>query len=161
MIRELQDSDFKRILDIINEAAQAYKGVIPEDIWKEPYMPEEELAHEMEAGVKFYGLVEENSIMGVMGIQSVKDATLIRHAYVLTQQQRKGVGSKLLKYLIGLASTSKIMLGTWKDAQWAVNFYLKHGFDLVQGEDKNNLLRGYWDIPEKQVETSVVLKLEK
>ncbi len=161
MIRELQEYDFEIILETINDAAEAYKGVIPEDVWKEPYMPEEELRHEIKAGVKFYGLFEENSILGVMGIQSVKDATLIRHAYVLTQHQRKGVGSKLLQYLIGLASTSKIMLGTWKDAQWAVNFYLKHGFDLIQGEEKNNLLREYWDIPEKQVETSVVLKLEK
>jgi len=161
MIRELQDSEFHDILYVINDAAEAYKGVIPEDVWKEPYMPEEELRHEIKQGVKFYGFSQENKLLGVMGIQEVKDATLIRHAYVLTRHQRKGIGSRLLRHLIELSETTRVMLGTWRDAEWAVNFYHKHGFNVVTGEEKNRLLREYWDIPERQVETSVVLAYEK
>lgn len=161
MIRELKESDFKRILEIINDAAETYRGIIPEDVWKEPYMPEEELRHEIKAGVKFYGFSQEDKLLGVMGIQEVKDATLIRHAYVLTRHLRKGIGSRLLRHLIEISDTPRVMLGMWRDAEWAVNFYHKHGFKLVTGEEKNRLLREYWDIPERQVESSVVLTYEK
>jgi len=161
MIKKLFSKDFSSILEVVNDAAQAYKGVIPEDRWNEPYMPAEELREEIQSGIRFHGLIEEDELLGVMGIQHVKDATLIRHAYVLTEHQRKGVGSRLLEHLVEQADTSKIMVGTWRAASWAVRFYQKHGFKLVRGEEKDDLLREYWDIPKRQVETSVVLKLEK
>ncbi|MFP3951581.1 MAG: GNAT family N-acetyltransferase [Candidatus Bathyarchaeia archaeon] len=161
MIKELSSEEFTNILKVVNDAAQAYKGVIPEDRWNEPYMPTEELREEIKAGVRFHGFIEEDELLGVMGIQHVKDATLIRHAYVLTEHQRKGVGSRLLEHLVEKDDTSKIMVGTWSDASWAIRFYRKHGFKLVTSQEKDNLLREYWDIPERQVETSVVLKLEK
>jgi N-acetylglutamate synthase-like GNAT family acetyltransferase len=161
MIRKLSSSDFDSILKIINDAAQAYKGVIPNDLWKEPYMSSEELKREINAGIVFYGLVENDTLLGVMGIQPVKDVTLIRHAYVLTKYQRKGIGGKLLKYLIGLAKTSEILVGTWANATWAIRFYEKHGFKLVSSKEKDELLRTYWNIPERQIETSVVLRFRK
>jgi len=160
MISELSGSDFTRILEIVNDAAEAYKGVIPDDRWHDPYMSEDELREEIDSGVRFYGWIENGSLMGVMGIQTVKDATLIRHAYVLTRHQRRGIGSKLLEHLIGLEETSKLLVGTWKDAVWAISFYEKHAFRLMSFEEKDRLLREYWDIPERQIETSVVLKLE-
>jgi N-acetylglutamate synthase-like GNAT family acetyltransferase len=161
MIRKLSSSDFDSILKIINDAAQAYKGVIPNDLWKEPYMSSEELKREINAGIVFYGWVENDTLLGVMGIQPVKDVTLIRHAYVLTKYQRKGIGGKLLKYLIGLAKTSEILVGTWANATWAIRFYEKHGFKLVSSKEKDELLRTYWNIPERQIETSVVLRFRK
>ena len=161
MIGKLSDFEFNAILNVINDAAVAYKGVIPADRWKEPYMPAQELQEEIESGVQFYGLKENNALVAVMAIQPAKDVTLIRHAYVLTSHQRKGYGEKLLKYLMTLASTSKVLVGTWKAAYWAVNFYAKHGFKIVSEEEKDKLLRTYWNIPERQVETSVVLKLER
>jgi len=160
MISELSGSDFNRILEIVNDAAEAYKGVIPDDRWHDPYMSEDELREEIDSGVRFYGWIENGDLMGVMGIQTVKDATLIRHAYVLTRHQRRGIGSKLLEHLIGLEETSKLLVGTWKDAVWAISFYEKHAFRLMSFEEKDRLLREYWDIPERQIETSVVLKLE-
>ena len=161
MINELSASDFERILEIINDAAEAYKGVIPDDRWHEPYMPEDELREEIDSGIRFYGWLEDGVPVGVMGIQTVRDATLIRHAYVLTRHQRKGIGSKLLRHLIYLAETRKMLVGTWKDAIWAIDFYEKHGFRLTPPEEKDRLLREYWDVPERQIETSIVLKLER
>ena len=158
MIRSLLPSDFDDILKIINDAAQAYKGVIPDDRWKEPYMSAEELRGEIEAGVRFFGWVEGGHLLGVTGIQALQDTTLIRHAYVLPGYQRQGIGTKLLEYLIGLAETPEILVGTWADATWAIRFYEKHGFKLVSPREKDRLLRTYWNIPERQVETSVVLR---
>jgi len=161
MICKLSSSDVDSILRVVNDAAQAYKGVIPNDRWKEPYMSAEELKKEIEAGVRFYGWVEDDILLGVMGIQHVKDTTLIRHSYVLTKYQRRGIGEKLLWHLMSLAKTLKILVGTWQDATWAVRFYEKHGFKLVSRKEKNRLLRKYWNIPERQIETSVVLKFKR
>ena len=161
MIRKLSSSDFEDILNVVIDAAQAYKGVIPHDRWKEPYMSAEELKKELDDGVEFYGLKENRVLLGVMGIQNVRDVTLIRHAYVLTNHQRRGVGEKLLNHLLPLAQTSTVLVGTWEAAGWAVRFYEKNGFKLVSKAEKNRLLREYWCIPERQVETSVVLKLNK
>jgi GNAT superfamily N-acetyltransferase len=161
MICRLPPSEFDSMLNVVNDAAQAYKGVIPEDKWKEPYMPAEELRKEIESGVEFYGWKEDNILVGVMGIQLVNDVTLIRHAYVLTNHQRRGIGAKLLKHLMSLARTSEVLVGTWEAAYWAIRFYQKHGFTLVSREEKDRLLRKYWNIPERQIETSVVLKLKK
>jgi len=161
MICKLLHTDFDSIQKIINDAAQAYKEVIPDDRWKEPYMPAEELGEEIEAGVIFYGWFEGDSPVGVMGIQSVKDTTLIRHSYVLTKYQRRGIGGELLKYLFSLAETPEILVGTWADAIWAIRFYDKHGFKMVSQKEKDRLLRKYWNIPERQIEASVVLKYAK
>lgn len=162
MIRKLCGDESNVILEIVNDAAIAYKGAIPADRWKEPYMPTEELQEEMENGVQFYGLTQNNTVVAVMGIQPVsKEVTLIRHAYVLTSQQRKGHGEKLLKYLMNLAETPIVLVGTWKAAFWAIGFYAKNGFVEVSEEEKNNLLHKYWNIPERQVETSTVLKIQK
>jgi GNAT superfamily N-acetyltransferase len=161
MIYKVPTSEFKSILHVVNDAAQAYRGVIPEDRWKEPYMSAEELRKEIESGVEFYGWMEKGALVAVMGIQLVNDVTLIRHAYVLTAHQRRGIGEKLLKHLLGLARTSEILVGTWEAAYWAVRFYEKQGFRLVSKEEKDRLLRKYWNIPERQIETSVVLKLKE
>jgi len=161
MISKLQRAESKSILHVVNDAAEAYRGVIPEDRWKEPYMPAEELREEIESGVEFYGWVENSALVAVMGIQRVNDVTLIRHAYVLTNRQRSGIGEKLLKYLLSLAQTSEVLVGTWEAAYWAIRFYEKHGFRLVTKEEKDRLLRKYWNIPERQTETSVVLELKK
>jgi len=161
VIRKLSLSNFDSILRVINDAAQAYKGVIPDDLWKEPYMSSEELRHEIDSGVEFYGWFENDALLGIMGIQFVGDVTLIRHAYVLPEHQRRGIGSKLLRHLISLAKTSEILVGTWAGATWAIRFYEKHGFKLVSPEEKDKLLRTYWNIPEKQIEASVVLRLRK
>jgi GNAT superfamily N-acetyltransferase len=161
MIRKLASSDFEAILQVVNDAAEAYKGIIPADRWKEPYMPVEELRAEMEDGVEFYGWKEKGILVGVMGIQQVRDVTLIRHAYVLTSRQRNGIGAKLLKHLLILAKTSEVLVGTWEAAFWAVRFYEKYGFRLVSKEEKNRLLWEFWNIPERQVETSFVLKLQR
>jgi len=158
MIRSLLPSDFDAILKVINDAAQAYQGVIPDDRWKEPYMSAGELREEIEAGVRFYGCVEGGHLLGVAGIQALEDTTLIRHTYVLPGCQRKGIGKRLLKYLIGLAQTPEVLVGTWVDATWAIRFYEKHGFKLVSSREKDRLLRTYWNIPERQIETSVVLR---
>jgi GNAT superfamily N-acetyltransferase len=161
LICRLSSSDFEKILNVVNDAAQAYKGVIPNDRWNEPYMSAEELRKEIDDGVEFYGSKENGVLLGVMGIQTVRDVTLIRHAYVLTKHQRSGIGEKLLKHLLPLAKNSTILVGTWEAAGWAVRFYEKNGFKLVSKAEKNRLLREYWRIPERQVETSVVLKLNK
>ena len=156
MFRKCNKSDFDSIYKVINSAAIAYKGIIPADRRKEPYMPREELVEEIGGGVVFWCFEEDGNIQGVMGIQNVKNVTLIRHAYTLPSCQRKGIGSKLLQHL-GSLTKKPLLMGTWKDAKWAIRFYEKHGFHLVTEEEKNILLRKYWKIPEKQVETSVVL----
>jgi GNAT superfamily N-acetyltransferase len=158
MIRSLLPSDFDAILKVINDAAQAYKGVIPNDRWKEPYMSAGELTEEIEAGVRFFGWVEGGHILGVAGIQALEDTTLIRHAYVLPTCQGRGIGTRLLEHLFGLAETTEVLVGTWAEATWAVRFYEKHGFKLVSFREKDRLLRTYWNIPERQIETSVVLR---
>jgi len=158
MINSLLPSDFDAILKVINDAAQAYKGVIPDDRWKEPYMSADELREEIEAGVRFFGWVEGGHLLGVTGIQALEDTTLIRHAYVVTKCQRKGIGKRLLEYLISLAETPEVLVGTWADATWAIRFYEKHGFKLMSSGEKDRLLRTYWNIPERQIETSVVLR---
>ena len=155
-IRKCLETDSKLIYDIINNAAQVYKGVIPDDRWHEPYMPYQELLREIEAGVEFWGLEVEGQLLGVMGIQDKIDVTLIRHAYVLKDAQKTGIGSKLLQHLEKLTA-NRVLIGTWSAASWAISFYEKNGYYLILGEEKNNLLRKYWSIPERQVETSVVL----
>jgi GNAT superfamily N-acetyltransferase len=161
MICKLTNADFQSILNVVNNAATIYKGKIPNDRWKEPYMPAQELKEEIQSNVEFYGWTENNTLLAVMGIQVVNDVTLIRHAYVLTSHQRKGLGEKLLKHLLSLAKTSSIYAGTWETAPWAIKFYQKHGFKLVSRGEKNKLLKKYWNIPERQVETSVVLELKR
>jgi GNAT superfamily N-acetyltransferase len=161
MKRKLQPVEFNSVLYVVNDAAEAYKGVIPEDRWKEPYMSAEELRGEIESGVEFYGWMEGDVLVAVMGIQRVNGVTLIRHAYVLKSFQRRGIGEKLLKHMLSLARTTDVLVGTWEAADWAIRFYEKHGFKFVSKEEKCRLLRKYWNIPERQVETSVVLKLTK
>ena len=161
MISKLANSDLQAILNVVNDAAVAYKGKIPTDRWKEPYMLKQELEKEIQSGVQFYGLKNNNVLVAVMGIQLVNDVTLIRHAYVLTSYQRKRYGGKLLNHLLALAQTSTIYAGTWEAANWAIKFYQKNGFKLGSTEEKNNLLKKYWSIPERQVETSVVLELKR
>lgn len=149
-------ADLPAVFEIINESALAYKGVIPADRWHEPYMPMAELKSEIAKGVRFYCCRLDGRITGVMGIQDVKDVTLIRHAYVRTKERRHGVGRTLLEHLNQL-TTRPVLIGTWKAATWAVRFYEKNGFTLVTDEEKNRLLRIYWTIPDRQVEESVVL----
>ena len=156
--RELAPSDFDAVLRVINDAAQAYKGVIPDDRWQEPYMSAAELREEIEAGVGFFGWVEDDQLLGAMGVQPIRETTLIRHAYVVTKCQGRGIGTELLEHLLNLAETPEILVGTWADATWAIQFYEKRGFKLVSLEEKDRLLRTYWNIPDRQVETSVVLK---
>jgi GNAT superfamily N-acetyltransferase len=161
MIRKLANADFQAILTVVNDAANAYKGKIPADRWKEPYMPAEELKEEIECGVQFYGWLENTQVIAVMGIQPINVVTLIRHAYTLTSRQCQGIGEKLLEHLLSLAKTQRILVGTWETAPWAIRFYQKHGFILLSREETNKLLRKYWNIPERQVETSVVLELKR
>lgn len=156
MIRSLDRRDFDAILAVINEAAAAYRGVIPADRWHEPYMPAEELERELAAGVSFAGFDEQGGLAGVMGAQPVQDVMLIRHAYVRPGRQRKGIGARLLGHLV--AGTDRpVLIGTWAAARWAIRFYEKHGFKMVTADEKDRLLRRYWNIPERQIETSVVL----
>lgn len=199
MIRECDKSDNNLILQIINDAAVAYKGVIPEDCWSDPYMSLDYLLHEIEGGVRFWGCETDGELAGVMGIQKVQDVVLIRHAYVRRTDQGQGIGGRLLKFLCGrlyeiattgessLAMTDedsascptitaqagdeqgsamtdwdcRVLVGTWTDATWAIGFYEKHGFHLVSQDEKNALLRKYWSIPDKQIETSAVLELKR
>ena len=149
-------ADLPAVFEIINESALAYKGVIPADRWHEPYMSMAELKSEIAKGVRFYCCKLDGRIAGVMGIQDVKDVTLIRHAYVRTKERRHGIGRTLLEHLNQLSSRP-VLIGTWKAASWAVRFYEKNGFTLVSDEEKNRLLRIYWTIPDRQVEESVVL----
>jgi N-acetylglutamate synthase-like GNAT family acetyltransferase len=154
--RSDEKKDFNDIYEIINDASSAYKGIIPLDRWQEPYMPKEELKKQIREGVEFWNYTEDSEILGVMGIQFMKDVTLIRHAYVRTAQRKKGIGGMLLKHLCDMSETP-ILIGTWADASWAIDFYKKHGFRLLSETEKNKLLNIYWSIPERQVEISIVL----
>lgn len=160
MIRPCDSRDFETIYSIINEAAQAYKGAIPGDCWKEPYMPEDELRHEIADGVIFWGYEEGGELLGVMGIQHVWDVTLIRHAYVRTARRSQGIGGKLLAWHCA-HTTRPVLIGTWADATWAIRFYEKRGFRLVPPAEKDRLLRTYWSVPNRQIDTSVVLADQK
>jgi GNAT superfamily N-acetyltransferase len=161
MIRKLTNADFKAIIIVVNDAAKAYKGKIPADRWKEPYMSAQEIKEEIQSGIQFYGYKENGILVGVMGIQPVSDVTLIRHAYTLTSQQRKGIGERLLNHLLTLARNDKILVGKWENAPWAIKFYQKHGFVLLSREETNKLLKKYWNIPERQIETSIVLEYKR
>ena len=156
MIRRCDERDFELIWSIINDGAQAYKGVIPADCWTEPYMSRDELRLEMEDGVTFWGYQEDDGLQGVMGIQQVEDVTLMRHAYVRTDNRRRGIGGRLLSHLLKLAD-GPVLIGTWADAVWAIRFYEKHGFHVVTPEQKERLLRRYWSVPDRQAAVSVVL----
>ena len=155
-MRVCRTADRDRILEIVNAAAEAYRGVIPDDCWHEPYMPPSELDHEIAAGVSFRGYDVDGSLIGVMGIQPVNDVDLIRHAYVMPGSQGRGVGTTLLKTL-RLRSVRPMLVGTWAAADWAIGFYRRHGFELVGNQQSASLLRRYWAIPDRQIETSVVL----
>jgi N-acetylglutamate synthase-like GNAT family acetyltransferase len=156
MIRRCTGTEVPAIFSIINDAAMAYKGVIPEDRWHEPYMPLAELQGEISRGVNFWGSTHDGALTGVMGIQDVRDVTLMRHAYVKPGMQHHGIGTELLSHLKKLAHRP-LLVGTWKAASWAVDFYIKNGFTLVTDKEKNELLKKYWTIPDRQIETSVVL----
>ena len=156
IIKSDQKKDFETIYEIINDASIAYKGIIPPDRWQEPYMSKEELKKQIIEGVEFWSFVEDNRVLGVMGIQFKDDVTLIRHAYVRTSARQKGIGGKLLNQLISMSETP-ILIGTWADASWAISFYKKNGFKVLSETEKNKLLKIYWNIPERQVETSIVL----
>ncbi|HEV3196246.1 MAG TPA: GNAT family N-acetyltransferase [Bryobacteraceae bacterium] len=156
MIRCCDERDFEMVWSIINDGAHAYQGVIPADCWSEPYMSRDELRAEMEAGVTFWGYEEGEALKGVMGIQQVEDVTLIRHAYVRTDSQKRGIGGCLLSHLRKLAH-GPVLIGTWADAVWAIRFYEKHGFHVVTLELKERLLLRYWNVSNRQVKTSVVL----
>ena len=156
MIRRCTAADVPVMDSIINEAAQKYRGVIPPDCWHEPYMSREELEREIAAGVQFSGWDEHGELLAVMGVQRVKDATLIRHAYVRSAHQGKGIGGNLLKELSGQVQ-GKMLIGTWADAVWAIRFYQRHGFRLVDNAEKDRLLDTYWTISPRQRDTSVVL----
>ena len=158
MISEYKKTDTPKILNIVNDASIKYKGVIPDDCWKEPYMSEQELIDEFSDGVRIYGYNHNNELIGVIGIQEVKDVVLIRHAYTLSSFQGKGAGSALLEYLLKKNLNSRLLVGTWKDATWAIRFYEKFGFTLHAKEEKTLLLKKYWKIPSKQIENSVVLE---
>lgn len=156
MIRRCKEQDFDTIWQIINDGAQAYKGVIPQHRWKEPYMSQAELLHEIRDGVEFWAFEDGGELLGVMGIQPVKDVTLVRHAYVRTRRQKAGIGARLLAHLRGL-TTGPVLIGTWADASWAIRFYEKHGFRLTGPKEKDRLLNTYWTIPREQAAASVVL----
>jgi len=156
MVRKCGERDFSAIYGIINEAAQVYKGVIPEDRWHEPYMPINELNREIDDGVEFWGYEEAEDLIGVMGLQDRGGVYLVRHAYVRTARQNRGIGTKLLHHLEKMTD-KPILIGTWADATWAVQFYQKNGYHLLSRPETERLLKRYWRIPERQVITSVVL----
>ncbi|MEY4540203.1 MAG: hypothetical protein RLZZ306_1960 [Bacteroidota bacterium] len=156
MITKCEHEDFNEIYEIINDASIAYKGIISADRWHEPYMPKQELEKQIGEAVEFWKFTEGGKILGVMGIQFKGDVTLIRHAYVRTTERKKGIGSQLLNHLTSMSNTP-VLIGTWADAKWAIDFYLKHSFRLLEEEEKNSLLFKYWSVPVRQVETSVVL----
>ena len=158
MIGEYKKADTSKILYIINNASLKYKGIIPNDCWHEPYMSEQELIDEFSDGVRMYGYHHNTKLIGVIGIQEVKDIILIRHAYTLTSYQGRGAGSALLKYLLKKNQNSRLLVGTWKNARWAIRFYEKFGFILHTKEETTLLLKKYWNIPSKQIENSVVLE---
>ena len=156
MIRKCNDADVVAIFEIVNEAAEAYRGVIPHDRWHDPYMPLAEVEDEIADGVEFWGYEDSGTLLGVMGIQDKGPVCLIRHAYVRTGRQHGGIGTRLLRHLESVTE-KPILIGTWASAAWAVAFYQRNGYRLLPEAEKNRLLRTYWRIPERQVETSVVL----
>ena len=158
MIKEYTKTDVFKILNIINDASSKYKGIIPDDCWQEPYMPESKLIDEFAQGVRIYGYTHNKILVGVIGIQSVKDVILIRHAYTLTSYQRRGTGSALLEYLLKENQNSRLLVGTWNSAKWAIQFYEKFGFILQTKEQSTLLLNKYWKISSKQIKNSVVLE---
>ena|SRR5215472_7235365 len=160
-VRACSGADVDAIYEVINDGASAYFGVIPADRWHEPYMPREELQREIAAGVMFSGAFDdEGRLLGVMGLQDVKDVALIRHAYTRTSMQGRGIGSALLRHLVE-RTNRPILIGTWTAAAWAIRFYERHGFRVVDDTEKNRLLRTYWTVPDRQIEESVVLVQEQ
>jgi N-acetylglutamate synthase-like GNAT family acetyltransferase len=155
-IRKSVERDFTEILAIVNDAAQAYRGVIPVDRWREPYMPADELETGISGGIVFWVAEQEGHLLGVIGIQDKGDVALVRHAYVAPNVQRKGLGARLLRHVESLTD-KPILIGTWASASWAIEFYRRNGFSVVPNNDKDRLLRTYWSIPARQIETSVVL----
>ena len=158
MIKEFTKIDSFKILHVINNAASKYKGIIPDDCWHEPYMSEKELINELNDGVHMYGYHDNNKLIGVIGVQEVKDVILIRHAYTLTSYQGKGKGGILLEYLLKQNQNSRLLVGTWKNATWAIQFYKKFDFIIHTKDETALLLKKYWKIPTKQIENSVVLE---
>jgi GNAT superfamily N-acetyltransferase len=156
IIRPCGPADLPALFSIVNDAAQAYKGIIPADCWHEPYMPLDELKQQIREGIAFWGYESGRDLVGVMGIQDRGEVTLIRHAYVRSAQRRKGIGEKLLRHLEGMTA-KPILIGTWSAAAWAIRFYEKNGYRLLSLSETERLLRKYWNIPERQIETSVVL----
>jgi GNAT superfamily N-acetyltransferase len=155
-IRPCRDDERPQILAIVNAAAEAYRGVIPADRWHEPYMPADELDGEIAAGVEFWGYEDDGRLLGIMGVQPMSDVDLIRHAYVTPGSQGRGIGGALIEHLMRPA-TRRVLVGTWAAAEWAIAFYRRHGFQQVSPDEKNRLLKTYWTIPDRQIETSVVL----
>ena len=158
MISEYTKSDISKILHVINDASLRYKGVIPDNCWREPYMSEQELIDEFSREVRMFGYLHKNKLTGVIGIQEVKDVVLIRHAYTLISYQGKGTGSALLEYLLKKNQNSRLLVGTWRNATWAIRFYEKFGFILHTKEQSTLLLKKYWKISSKQIKNSVVLE---
>ena len=158
MIKKYTKNDTSKILHIINDASLRYKGIIPDNCWHEPYMSEQELIDELSDGVRMFGYHHNSKLIGVIGIQEVKDVILIRHAYTLTSHQGKGTGSALLKYLLKKNHNSSLLVGTWRNATWAIQFYKKFGFILQTKNQSALLLKKYWKISSKQIKNSVVLK---
>jgi len=160
MIRPYEEKDLDAICEVINDAAKLYKGIIPDELYKEPYMTRDKLKDEIENGVNFWVYEQNKEIVGIMGIQDKGEVTLIRHAYVRRNNQKQGIGTKLLKHLLTLTD-KPVLIGTWAKAYWAIHFYEKNGFKLVSLEEKDRLLKKYWSLPQLQIETSVVLANEK
>ena len=158
MISEYTKSDTSKILHVINDASLRYKGIIPDNCWREPYMSEQELINEFSDKFRMFGYHHNNKLTGVIGIQEVKDVILIRHAYTLTSYQGKGTGSALLEYLLKKNQNYRLLVGTWRNATWAIRFYEKFGFILHTNEQSTLLLKKYWKIPSKQIKNSVVLE---
>ena len=158
MITEYTEQDLPHILNVINDAANKYKGVIPDDCWHEPYMLEQELLLEFNTGVRMFGFNKDNILVGVMGIQVLDTVTLIRHAYTLSDFQGLGIGKALLEYLFTINKSSSLLVGTWQDATWAIRFYMKNGFLLHERKQTDQLLQKYWQVPIKQMDNSVVLE---
>ena len=157
MISEYTKEDVSNILYVINNAALKYKGAIPDDCWHEPYMSEQELLNEFDSGVRMFGYEKDNVLVGVMGIQELKDVTLIRHAYTVSTYQGSGIGKLLLQYLFKINRNSILYVGTWRDATWAIQFYEKFGFVMQKRKQTVELLKRYWEVSLKQIENSVVL----
>ena len=158
MITECTKKNISNILYVINDASLKYKGIIPNDCWHEPYMTKQKLISEFANGVRLFGYNKDNTLVGVMGIQELKDVTLIRHAYILTQYQGLGIGKSLLQHLFKIKTSSCLLVGTWRDATWAIQFYEKFGFLLHTKKQTAQLLKKYWNLPSKQIENSVVLE---